>query len=178
MKYAALAAALGLSALTAFAPARAEQPFLVALSEDDSRAPADILEAAAETGQFERFIAAAEAAGLDAMLRGDGPYTVFAPTDAAFATMDERAWRRLLAPEQRAELRALISAHVVGGRVGGGDSVTRVRTLSGGDLSVDTRDGVRVNNQLAAVPDVEAGNGVIHGVNTVLTAQPMQVAAR
>jgi len=139
----------------------------------------DVLEVAAATGQFTRFLAAVEAAGYSDTLRGEGPFTIFAPTDEAFRQMNQREVERLMQPAQHEELLALLAYHVVPQRVtrqSVGARITRMEAASGYRVTLDGRDGLRVNDQLVAMPDIEASNGVIQGINTVL-APPVLVAS-
>jgi len=140
----------------------------------------DVLDVAAATGQFTHFLAAVQAAGYEETLRGEGPFTIFAPTDDAFRQMDQRELERLMLPQNRDELLALLSYHVVAERVTS-DSVsgrvTRAEAASGYRVQIDGRDGLRVNDQLVVMPDVNASNGVIQGINAVLSP-PVMVASR
>lgn len=139
-------------------------------AEEDTR----LVDAAAHTGAFKTLIKAAEAAGLDQELQKSGPYTVFAPTDAAFAKMPPATLERLMAPENREELTALLELHVIPG-----EKLTtaelrgqelKAETLNG-PLHIDASDpisGVRVNEAAVTLPDIEASNGVIHAIDSVL----------
>lgn len=143
-----------------------------------SEAEADLVDAAASTGAFTTLLSAAEAVGLDGELKGDGPYTVFAPTDAAFARMPAGTLARLMAPENRDQLAALLKMHVIAGEKLmtadlEGQQLT-AQTLNG-PLAIDASDaisGVRVNNASVTLPDIEASNGVIHAIDTVLLPAP------
>lgn len=138
----------------------------------------DVLDVAAATGQFTRFLAAVEAAGYEETLRGEGPFTIFAPTDDAFRRMDQAEVDRLMRPQNRDELLALLSYHVVAEQVTS-ESVAgrnvRPELANGYRLTVDGRDGLRVNDELVVMPDVTASNGVIQGINSVLSP-PVLVA--
>lgn len=180
MRHPALVLALG--AALAFAPAAGataqQQRFFVA----DATTPnpeGNVLEVAAATGQFTRFLEAVQAAGYSEALRGDGPFTVFAPTDEAFRSMDDAEWRRLLDPRHRDELHALMSYHVIDARITSENAGARLSSreaASGQALTLDGRDGLRVNDVLVAIPDISASNGVLHGVNEVLSP-PVMVAS-
>lgn len=131
----------------------------------------DIVGVASKAGQFQTLLAAAEAAGLVGALQGRGPLTVFAPTDDAFKQLPAGTVERLLRPENREELRRLLSYHVVEGRVLAGDLAGRTlrpRTLAGPRLSVDGRQGVAINTARVVTADVAASNGVIHVIDRVL----------
>ncbi len=154
--------------------------FFVEVAETETPNPqGDVLDVAAATGQFTQFLAAVEAAGYEETLRGEGPFTIFAPTDDAFRRMSSAERDRLLQPEHHEELLALLAYHVVNERVttqSVGAHVVRPEASNGYRLNVDGRDGLRVNDQLVVMPDVEASNGVIQGINTVL-APPSLVAS-
>jgi uncharacterized surface protein with fasciclin (FAS1) repeats len=158
--------------LTCAAPASAER-FLIALNDSNQQAqmPKDVIDAAAETGQFHLFLSAVETAGMEDTLRGDGPFTLFAPTDAAFTPRDQAQLQRLMRPAAHDELIAFVSYHVVPERVSRetlhGRSM-RMQSAGGHNLSLDARDGLRVNDQLVVAPDIEAGNGYVQGMNAVL----------
>lgn len=168
--------------LMTFAPpvlAQSGERFVIA--ETNTPDPqGDVLDVAAATGQFTQFLAAVEAAGFEETLRGEGPFTIFAPTDAAFRDMDQREVRRLMDPRNHEELLALLAYHVVPERVTTetvGGQVVRPEAASGHRVQIDGRDGLRINDQLVAMQDIEASNGVIQGINTVL-APPVLVASR
>ena len=181
MKHAQIALALS-AALFAFTPAAGAQEaqrFFVAEAATPNP-EGNVLEVAAAAGQFTRFLEAVEAAGYAETLRGEGPFTIFAPTDDAFRRMEEREWRRLMDPHNHDELLALLAYHVVAERItseGAGARVTRPEAASGFRLTLDGRDGLRVNDTLVVMPDMAASNGVLHGVNEVLSP-PVMVASR
>jgi uncharacterized surface protein with fasciclin (FAS1) repeats len=130
-----------------------------------------IPEVAKAAGQFSTLLAAVEAAGLSSTLSGTGPFTLFAPTDAAFATLPAGEVERLLMPEHRAELSALLTYHVVPSRVvaaGLSGKTGNVETVNGANLAVDGRDGVKVGTATVVQSDVLASNGVIHVIDKVL----------
>jgi uncharacterized surface protein with fasciclin (FAS1) repeats len=127
-----------------------------------------IVDVAQEAGSFSTLLTAVEAAGLTETLKGEGPFTVFAPTDAAFAALPDGTVEALLADPEA--LTAVLTYHVVSGKamaadVAGMDAVT---TLQGGSLAVSTADGVRIGDARVVSADVEASNGVIHVIDTVL----------
>jgi uncharacterized surface protein with fasciclin (FAS1) repeats len=173
--------ALAAMLLAPAATAQTSAPFLLDLSQTARPNPAgDVLEVAAATGQFRHFLAAVRAAGYEDTLRGPGPYTVFAPTDDAFCDMDQRELARLTAPRNRDELRSLLGYHVVRGRLTSEALHGRTQTLeaiSGYRLTVDGGDGLRVNDQLVAMRDIQASNGVIQGINSVLSPPVMLASA-
>ncbi|MBS8225834.1 fasciclin domain-containing protein [Vannielia litorea] len=132
----------------------------------------DIVEVAQSTGSFETLVAAVSAAGLVETLQGPGPYTVFAPTDEAFAALPAGTLDDLLKPENRDTLTAILTYHVVPGVAEASDLAGRrvsVLTANGGKLRIDgTRGGVRVNDAMVVSADVQASNGVIHVIDKVL----------
>lgn len=129
----------------------------------------DIVDVAAEAGSFSTLLAAAEAAGLVETLRGEGPFTVFAPTDAAFAALPEGTVEGLL--EDPEALREILLFHVVAGEVTSSQVVnlSEAETVQGGMLSISVMDGtVMINDARVVTADVEASNGVIHVIDSVL----------
>ena len=139
----------------------------------------DVIDVAAATGQFTYFLEAVEQTGYEETLRGEGPFTIFAPTDEAFRSMSERERERLFSPENRDELLALLAFHVVDERVTSDSASGRLAREEASDghmLTIDGRDGLRVNDELVVMPDITATNGVIQGINTVLS-QPVMVAS-
>jgi uncharacterized surface protein with fasciclin (FAS1) repeats len=133
--------------------------------------PKDIVETAAAAGSFETLVAAVQAAGLVETLKGEGPFTVFAPTDEAFAELPEGTVASLLEPGNKDQLVAILTYHVVPGKVMSGDIAgQRVapETVQGRPLAINATEGVMVNDARVVAADVEASNGVIHVIDTVL----------
>jgi uncharacterized surface protein with fasciclin (FAS1) repeats len=131
----------------------------------------DIVDTAAGAGKFETLIAAAKAAGLVETLKGPGPYTVFAPTDEAFAKLPKGTVEDLLKPENKAKLAAILTYHVLPGKVMAADIAGKkanVKTVQGSELAVDATTGVKVNDATVITADVAASNGVIHIIDTVV----------
>ena len=130
----------------------------------------NIVETAQDAGDFSTLLAAAEAAGLVETLTGEGPFTVFAPTDAAFEALPEGTVDELLMEENQEQLSNILLYHVVPGAVMSGDlsDGMEAETVSGGTLTISTTDGVMVNDATVTTPDIEASNGVIHVIDTVL----------
>ncbi|WP_448582144.1 fasciclin domain-containing protein [Thermaurantiacus sp.] len=142
----------------------------LALGATATRA-ADIVETAVSAGQFQTLAAALGAAGLVETLKGPGPFTVFAPTDAAFAKLPAGTVENLLKPENKAELAAILTYHVVPGRTMSSalaGKTTEVATVNGAKVKIDGTRGVRVNNAAVTAADISASNGVIHVIDTVL----------
>jgi uncharacterized surface protein with fasciclin (FAS1) repeats len=136
-----------------------------------ARAVGNVLEVATSAGQFTTLVAAINAAGLSETLSGAGPFTVFAPTDAAFAKLPAGTVEKLLMPENKAKLASILTYHVVPGRVASSDlaGVTATpATINGGTLTVDASSGVKINGANVTSPDVAASNGTIHVIDTVL----------
>jgi uncharacterized surface protein with fasciclin (FAS1) repeats len=131
----------------------------------------DIVDTAVANGSFKTLATALKAAGLVDTLKGAGPFTVFAPTDAAFAKLPAGTVETLLKPENRDRLRRVLTYHVVPGKVGSTD-VTKLSTakaVSGDTLNIAVKNGkVMVNNANVVTADVGASNGVIHVIDTVI----------
>ena len=130
----------------------------------------DIVETATRAGDFTTLLAAVEAADLVETLKGEGPYTLFAPTDDAFATLPGGTVEELLMPENRDLLIRVLDYHVVPGAILSADLSDGMtpRTVEGSTLEIRATDGVRVNDATVTQPDVAASNGVIHVIDTVL----------
>ena len=144
-----------------------------ALSQADHHAMAkkDIVDTAVAAGSFTTLAAALNAAGLIDALKGDGPFTVFAPTDDAFAKLPAGTVENLLKPENKDQLTAILTYHVVSGSLPASSVVSSAGadTLQGGALSFSTSgDTVRINDANVVSADIGASNGVIHVIDTVL----------
>ncbi len=129
----------------------------------------DIVDIAVANGSFKTLVAAVAAAGLVETLKGEGPFTVFAPTDAAFAKLPAGTVEALL--QDQAKLTAILTYHVVPGTVLAADVVklTSATTVQGGTVAIATRDGkVMINGAEVLAADVTASNGVIHVIDSVL----------
>ena len=146
----------------------------LALSSIAAKA-ADIVDTAVSAGQFETLVAAVKAAGLVDTLKGDGPFTVFAPTDEAFAKLPAGTVEDLLKPENKDQLVAVLTYHVVPGKVMSADIVNKqmkAGTVQGSKLSINTLNGgVSVDNAKVIQADIETSNGVIHVIDTVVIPQ-------
>ncbi|MEO8318122.1 MAG: fasciclin domain-containing protein [Bradyrhizobium sp.] len=132
---------------------------------------ADIVETAVSAGNFKTLVAAVTAAGLVDTLKGKGPFTVFAPTDEAFAKLPAGTVDSLLKPENKAKLVGILTYHVVPGKVMSSEIAGKkamVKTVQGSEISVDAMNGVMINNAKVIKADIEASNGVIHVIDTVL----------
>ena len=130
----------------------------------------DIVETATAAGSFSTLLAAASAAGLVDTLKGDGPFTVFAPTDAAFAALPAGTVDGLLKPENRQQLTEILTYHVVPGKIMSSDlkEGMTATTVQKGTLTVTLEGGPKVNGTTISQPDIEASNGVIHVIDGVL----------
>ena len=131
----------------------------------------DIVDTAVGAGSFTTLVAAVQAAGLEETLRGDGPFTVFAPTDEAFAALPEGTVENLLKPENKDQLVAILTYHVVPGKVTSADvvKVKEAKSVNGKGIPIAVNDGkVKVDNATVVTPDVMASNGVIHVIDAVI----------
>jgi len=128
----------------------------------------NIFETAVAAHQFKTLVAAVKAAGLADTLQGTGPFTVFAPTDEAFAKLPAGMVEKLL--KDLPKLKSVLTYHVVPGRVLAKDvaGVKSAKTVQGGELRVDASHGVKINDSTVTTTDIEASNGVIHVIDTVL----------
>ena len=130
----------------------------------------DIVDTALSAGSFKTLAAALKAADLVGTLKGAGPFTVFAPTDEAFAKLPAGTVESLLKPENKEKLRRILTYHVVSGNVMAADVVklTSAKAVSGDTLAIKTSGGVMVNASKVVKTDIKASNGVIHVIDTVL----------
>ena len=131
----------------------------------------DIVDTAVSAGQFTTLVAAVQAAGLVDVLKGEGPFTVFAPTDEAFAALPEGTVENLLKPENKDQLIAVLTYHVVPGKIMSADiagKTAEVATVQGSNISVDATNGVKVDNATVVTADIETDNGVIHVIDQVV----------
>lgn len=128
----------------------------------------NIIETAVEAGTFKTLVTAIKAAGLVETLNGTGPFTVFAPSDEAFAKLSKETLDKVLA--DKAELTKILTYHVVPGKVMAADvaELTTATTVQGGEVDINADDGVKVNDATVVTADIECTNGVIHVIDTVL----------
>ena len=137
----------------------------------------DIVAVASATEGFSTLVAALTAGGLVETLQGAGPFTVFAPTDAAFAALPEGLLEKLLLPENKAVLVSILTYHVVAGKVMAADIVAGdVPTVEGSTVTLDTMSGVKVNDATVTTADVAASNGVIHVIDAVIVPPTVDLA--
>lgn len=169
----ALAAVLASACAEETAPV-AETPAAVepaAAPEPAPMAQADIVDTAVTAGSFTTLVAAVQAAGLEATLRGPGPFTVFAPTDAAFAALPAGTVENLLKPENKDQLVAILTYHVLPAEVMSSAITSEMSpaTVQGATVKVAPMDGkVMVNDATVTTADVDASNGVIHVIDKVI----------
>lgn len=179
------AAAYSVPATTAYAQPAASQPVYavpastVTYSDFAPAQPAityantqpDIVDTAVSAGSFNTLVAAVQAAGLVDTLKGPGPFTVFAPTDAAFAALPAGTVEDLLKPENRDKLTSILTYHVVPGKVLSGDlagQMLSAATVQGQSVDINGTAGVTVDNANVVSADILTSNGVIHVIDTVL----------
>jgi uncharacterized surface protein with fasciclin (FAS1) repeats len=142
--------------------------FIPLAQADSYGAKKDIVDTAVSAGDFDTLVTAVKEAGLVETLKGEGPFTVFAPTDEAFAKIPEADLKALLADKEK--LARVLTYHVVPGKVMAADvaGLSAARTVEGGSLEISTSSGVRVNDATVVKTDIETSNGVIHVIDTVL----------
>lgn len=130
----------------------------------------DIVDTAVDAGSFTTLVAAVQAAGLVDTLKGEGPFTVFAPTDAAFAALPAGTVEDLLKPENKDKLVAVLTYHVVPGKVMSTDlsEGMKAKTVQGAEVTITLEGGPKVNGATISGPDIAASNGVIHVIDAVI----------
>ena len=130
----------------------------------------DIVDTAVAAGDFTTLVAAVQAAGLVDTLKGEGPFTVFAPTDAAFAALPEGTVETLLKPENKDQLVGILTYHVVPGAVKSTDLAEGMTaaTVQGAAVTFSLKDGAMINDAKISAADIEASNGVIHVIDAVI----------
>jgi uncharacterized surface protein with fasciclin (FAS1) repeats len=136
-----------------------------------SMGKADIVDTARAAGTFNTLVAAVQAADLTETLKGQGPFTVFAPTDEAFAKLPEGTVEDLLKPENKAKLQAILTYHVVPGKVMSRDAVkmTSAKTVNGQSFRISkSGDGLMINDANVTKADIKASNGIIHVIDRVI----------
>jgi uncharacterized surface protein with fasciclin (FAS1) repeats len=131
---------------------------------------ADIVDTAVGAGNFNTLVAAVQAAGLVETLKGEGPFTVFAPTDEAFAALPAGTVENLLKPDNKDQLIAVLTFHVVPGKVMSTDlsNGMTAKTVQGSEITIMTEGGVQVNGANVVAADIAADNGVIHVIDKVI----------
>ncbi len=147
-------------------------------STTEAAAPGTIVEVAQANPDFSTLVAAITAADLADALSGDGPFTVFAPTNAAFAALPAGLLDKLLLPKNKAILAKILTYHVVEAEVMAADvTAGDVTTLEGSTFAITTMGGVKVNSANVTATDVPASNGVIHVIDAVLVPASIDVAS-
>jgi uncharacterized surface protein with fasciclin (FAS1) repeats len=137
----------------------------------NSTGKADIVDTASNAGSFKTLVAAVKAADLEGTLRGKGPFTVFAPTDEAFAKLPPGTVESLLEPQNKEKLKAILTHHVVAGNVGSAQAMklSNAKTVNGTELKLDASSGnLHVGAATVTKADIAASNGTIHVIDTVL----------
>jgi uncharacterized surface protein with fasciclin (FAS1) repeats len=144
------------------------------VSGSPARAADDIVDTAVKAGSFKTLVAGVKAAGLVETLKGKGPFTVFAPTDEAFAKLPKGTLKSLLKPENKQQLASILTYHVVAGkydagRITGAKSKRYgIKSVQGANIAVDLRSGVKVSGANVTKTDIATSNGVIHVIDTVI----------
>jgi len=155
----------------------AETPPASSPMESASMASGTVVEVASGNPDFTTLVAAVEAAGLAETLNAAGPYTVFAPTNEAFEALPAGTVEKLLKPANKEALTKILTYHVLSSKVMAADVKDgKVATVEGGELTLDTMNGVKVNNAKVVSADVAASNGVIHVIDTVLVPADVDVS--
>jgi uncharacterized surface protein with fasciclin (FAS1) repeats len=163
-----IAAALFAAALTLTVPVRAEAQHP---ARSTAAASPNIPQVAKSAGIFNTLLAAVEAAGLTETLLGRGPFTLFAPTDDAFSRLPANTVSDLLQPENREQLRTILTYHVIAGRVSAAQArtVRSANTVAGESLRIRSSNGtLRINDATVRIADIPASNGVVHVIDRVL----------
>jgi uncharacterized surface protein with fasciclin (FAS1) repeats len=150
--------------------ASASEEMMVEEAPAVEEAPNDIVSLAVGTDALSTLVAAVKAADLVSTLQGDGPFTVFAPTNEAFAALPEGTLESLLKPENKDQLVAILTYHVVAGKVMSTDlsDGMKAATVNGAEVTITTADGAKVNGANVVTADVEASNGVVHVIDAVI----------
>ena len=168
-KFASVSSAVMLSAATLAAVVIPANP--VVAGHANAAPSADIVDTAVSAGSFNTLVAAVQAAGLESTLRSDGPFTVFAPTDEAFAKLPAGTVETLLKPENRDQLVSILTYHVVPGKVYSKSLAGKqleATTVQGTTVAIDGTDGVSVDNANVVAADIKTANGVIHVIDQVI----------
>jgi uncharacterized surface protein with fasciclin (FAS1) repeats len=139
----------------------------------------DVIETAKKSGGFGVFTGAIAEAGLEEALKDMGPYTIFAPTDQAFAKLPRNKLDELLKPENKERLQTVLRNHIVPGKLSANElkTLSETKSAKGEELKIDSRAGLWINQARVVSPDLEASNGVLHGIDTVLMPQTQVATA-
>jgi uncharacterized surface protein with fasciclin (FAS1) repeats len=170
MKLKKIASSILLGLFTLSSISCGEDPNEEKVEKEEMKETKTIVETAVAAGSFKTLAAALGAAGLVETLNGDGPFTVLAPTDEAFAKLPEGTVEDLLKPENKDKHVNILTYHVVAGKVMSTDlsDGMMASTVEGSDVTITTEGGVMVNDATVTTADIEASNGVIHVIDTVL----------
>lgn len=147
-------------------------PLAMADHHEKHEKPMDIVDTAVKAGSFKTLVAAVKAADLVDVLKGKGPFTVFAPKDEAFAKLGDDTIKDLLKPENKDKLVAILTYHVVPGKVMAADvvGIKKADTVQGQPITVKVKDDkVHIDGATVVATDIEASNGVIHVIDAVIT---------
>ena len=139
----------------------------------------DVIETANQAGNYRVFLQALEAAGLKEALKDAGPYTIFAPVDDAFTKVPKAKLEGLFKTENKESLQSLLRNHIVPGKLLSNElkALDETKTMKGAELKIESRAGLWVNEAKVISPDLQASNGVLHGIDTVLMPQSQTAAA-
>ena len=143
----------------------------LAFSSAGAQPTDDIVDTAVKAGSFKTLVAALKAADLVDTLKGKGPFTVFAPTDDAFAKLPKGTVESLLKPENKANLVSILTYHVVSGKVMStslAGKTTKAKSVQGAEIAIDATTGVMVDKAKVVKADIETSNGVIHAIDAVI----------
>ena len=166
-----IASLLMLPIVSSCASQTAQAPTVAATSPVSSPTPqagGTIVEVAAANPALKNLTAALQAGGLTETLKGQGPFTIFAPTDQAFSVVPAALRQRLLQPQNRKTLTRILSYHVVPGKLSSSQLNGAIKTLEGQTLTVQTGGQVTVNDAKVTQPDIQASNGVIHLIDRII----------
>ena len=166
--FACLTLVIALASTTAFA---GECPYSKMKMTSANAAQKDIVDTAVGAGSFGTLVAAVKAAGLVETLKGDGPFTVFAPTDEAFAKLPAGTVESLVKPENKDKLVAILTYHVVPGKVTSADVVklSSAKTVQGSSIDIAVKDGkVKIDGATVVKADINCSNGVVHVIDSVI----------
>jgi uncharacterized surface protein with fasciclin (FAS1) repeats len=148
----------------------------LAFGASRAQAATDIVDTAVKAGSFTTLVTAVKAAGLVDTLKGAGPFTLFAPTDAAFAKLPKGTVEDLLKPENKAKLVSILTYHVVSGKVLSKDIAgksLKAKSVEGADIAIVAKKNVMIDNAKVVKADILASNGVIHVIDTVIMPPAM-----
>ncbi len=171
-------AAAAVAALLALSACSSDSDTTESATESEVTTTNTIVDVASSNPDFSTLVAAVAAADLVGNLSSDGPFTVFAPTNEAFAALPAGVLDALLLPENKATLVKILTYHVVSGAVYAADVADgAVATVEGQSITLSTKDGVSVNNAKVVIADVMADNGVIHAIDAVILPKDVKVSS-